>query len=327
MTQTIPTGRPPPTNVLNISCPGPHLEDGKQYVYTITSGFSDTLTFVAVLNFLFCVPTVFFNGAILVGYMKSRDLRGPATRLLFSICLADFLVGLLCEPIMGAQILSISKSTHECGLSNFMVYVIPVLIVVTMVTHALISLERYTAMHYPAKYAQYFCKRNLSVAMIIIWTVCPATYIAPLLAGDPVMGTKFAVGFILISMLISLLAYINMYRDFKWQDGRPKAEIKGAYIVAHTIRKERSLEELTQFRNDAKIGAFYFKIYLCMLAFYLLNLIKNVINSWDALSGNAHYLFHYFLDTLLFLNALVNPILVLGLSSEVKMGVSAAFRL
>ena len=116
-----------------------------------------------------------------------------------------------------------------------------------------------------------------------------------------------------------------MYQDSQWRHGKPKAKIQGPYIIREIKTKDRTLSEMEDFRQNVRVSAFFFKLFLCMIIFYFLNLIKNVLNSYEVFMGNGHYLVHYIFDTVLFVHALINPIFVLYISSEIAAAVRMIF--
>ena len=302
----------------NSSCESPHSETAKIYTYTLNNEFVGVSTFFAIVNFIAILPTILLNFAIILCFIRQRELRTTSNRLLFSICLADFTIGAAVEPIFGVHIIQITNGSHECGLSNFLIYTVPVLIVITMVTHMAISLERYFGLHYPKQYIRIFTKRLITWLMVLIWTSCLFCFILPFLTGNPILGTRIIVCFILVSLAVSSYCYISMYQDYKWRNGKPTVTIEGAYIIRSTEIKERSDYEQEQFEKNIKLCSFFSKLFLCMLIFYILNLVKNTLNSYDIFEGNGHYIVHFLFDTILFMNALINPFIILYCSPDIS---------
>ena len=62
---------------------------------------------------------------------------------------------------------------------------------------------------------------------------------------------------------------------------------------------------------QARGGAIFMRLFACMCIFYLANLVKAVVNSYELIDGNGRHVFGQLLDTVLFSNALVNAVLVL----------------
>lgn len=310
----------------NISCEGPHSDEAKVYTYILSDGFVGVSTFLAVINFVAMLPTAGLNLLIIYVFVQQKNIRTTSSRLLFSICAADFLIGVLIEPIFGAHVIHVTKGKQNCGLSNFLIYAVPVLIVITMVTHMLIAMERYCSMHYTNFYKRVFTKRYITWLIALTWAACLFCFVLPFITGDPVLGTRIIVTFILVSLAVCSFCYISMYQDFKWQDGKPTAKIKGAYIIRGMESTERSVTEKEEFQKNVRISSFYFKLFICMVIFYVLNLTKNALNSYEIFKGNGHYIVHFLFDTVLFLNALVNPCIILVYNTEIMKAVSIWWR-
>ena len=327
MVETVNDGLSNSTNpyLHNTSCLGPHSDDPKVYEYVLSDNFVGVTKFLASLNFIFILPTVILNLLIIIAFLQQKKLRTTSNRLLFSLCLADFVIGIMVEPIYGTHMIHVTKFSHQCVLSNSIVYLVPVLIVITMVTHMAVAIERYFSIHYPKIYPKIFTKRYITLLMIFIWISCLLCFVVPFLKGDPILGTRIIVTIILLALAVCAFCYISMYQDNKWRHGKPKAKIQGPYIIRETKTIDRSITEMEDFRQNVRVSSFFFKLFGCMLVFYLLNLIKNALNSYDFFKGNGHYLVHYVFDTLLFLNALLNPILVLCISKEIATAVRMIF--
>lgn len=309
----------------NVSCTGPHSDDPKMYQYSLTDGFIGGATFLASINFIAILPTVILNTCIIIAFIQQRKLRTTSNRLLFSISIADLLTGAVVETVYGTHIIQVTKFQHECVLSNMIVFLVPVLIVITMVSHTAVALERYCSIRHPNVYPKIFTKRYITWLMIFIWISCFLCFIVPLLNSEAIIGTKIIVTVILLSLAVCAFSYISMYQDSQWRHGKPKAKIQGPYIIREIKTKDRTLNEMEDFRQNVRVSAFFFKLFLCMIIFYLLNLIKNVINGYEIFNGNGHYLVHYIFDTVLFVHALINPIFVLYFSSEIATAVRMIF--
>lgn len=309
----------------NVSCKGPHSDEPKMYQYSLTDSFIGGATFLASINFIAILPTVILNTCIIIAFIQQKKLRTTSNRLLFSICIADLLTGAVVEPVYGTHIIQVTEFQHECVLSNMIVYLVPVLIVITMVSHMAVALERYFSIRHPSVYPKIFTKRHITWLMIFIWISCFLFFIVPLLSSEAIIGTKIIVTIILLSLAVCAFCYISMYQDSQWRHGKPKAKIQGPYIIREIKTKDRTLSEMEDFRQNVRVSAFFFKLFLCMIIFYFLNLIKNVLNSYEVFMGNGHYLVHYIFDTVLFVHALINPIFVLYISSEIAAAVRMIF--
>lgn len=322
---TIPTTTTTPVKLTtidpllhNMSCDVPHDDVDKIYTYSLTSDFVAFSTFVAVVNFLLILPTALSNLFIVLGLMRRSESLTNVNRLLASLCLADFFIGIMVEPIFGAHIIQVTKAGHHCGLSNFFIYIVPVTIVITMVTHMAISLELYFSIHYPKTYKKIFTKTSVTIFAIFVWAISVLCFVVPLITGKVVLGTRITVCLILVSLAVCSYCYLSIYQDFKQQHGRPKVEFKGPTKVTPRIEViERTPEEEEAFQANLKSASFFAKLFGCMVVIYILTLIKNVLNAYDVFPGNGYYTMHFLFDTILFLHALLNSILIFYLSPDI----------
>ena len=298
-------------NGYNRTCFGAHSKAPRTYTYIIDEQFSDLCIFFSIANFVIFLPTILLNAVILVQLLRNSKLRIPRNISLISICTADLLVGLIVQPIYASHIVKISQGDHVCSLSNFLVYTVPILVVVTMVTHSIISLERYFSVAQQQHYHKLFTKSKLVALQAAVWTVFLLCYIVPFITGNPVIGTKIIIVTILLSIGASLWCYISIYQTYRVKDGRTVAEMRGAYVITSYEPSDITPEEDAQIVNDVRLSKYYFVLYAIMLVFYLTYLVTRVLVSYDAVTGNSRYLAQFGVDTVLFVNALVNPFLIL----------------
>lgn len=302
----------------NVTCGVPHDEASKIYTYYLTSTFVNTSIFMAVLNFILAVPSTFTNLFILLGIIKTEGLQNNPYKLLFSICFADFITAAIVQPIFGAHIIQITNSSHHCDLSNFLIYIIPVLILITMVTHAFLSLERFCSIHFPNNYQKIFGPKLVNCVLVGLWVLSGSFFVIPFLIGKTIIGGRLVVATILVTIAISSYCYISLYQDSKQQYSRTTAKIKGAYVIREEKPVERTPQQHQDFSKNIKISTVFFKLYICMLVIYLLTLVKNILNAYEKFKGNDEYTMHFAFDTILFSNAFLNPILLFYYDDSVK---------
>lgn len=302
----------------NMSCDVPHDDVAKIYTYRLTSTFVNTSIFIAVLNFILMVPASISNVLILMGIVRTQALHSNPYKLIFSICFADLITSAVVQPIYGTHIIQITKNSHQCGLSNFLIYIVPVLILLTMVTHAFLSLERFCSVHFPTNYAKIFSAKLVNGILIGLWVLSGSFFVIPFLVGKSVIGGRLVVSTILVAIAICSYCYLSLYQDSKQQHVRTTAKIKGAYVIREEKPVDRTPQEHEDFSKNIKISSMLFKLFICMLVIYLLALIKNVLNAYEKFKGNDEFTMNFAFDTILFSNSFINPILIFYYDKSVK---------
>eukprot|EP00111_Clytia_hemisphaerica_P001473 TCONS_00004221-protein len=301
----------------NMSCEVPHDDQSKVYTYHLSASFVASSTFIAILNFVMAIPCAFTNLLIIFAIIKNEHLQITPYKLLFSICLADLITGAVAQPIFGTHIFQISAADHQCPLSNFMIYIVPVLILVTMVTHAVSALERYCSIHYVKNYEKIFSSRFVAGILLLVWSISSICFVVPFISGKTIVGGRIVIALILVSLAICSYCYISMYQDFKQQFVRTTAKIQGAYIIREEHPVERTADEQQKFQKNIKIASFFNKLYLCMFVIYLLTIVKNILVAYDVTVDNATYTLSFVFDTILFSNAFINPFLIFKFNDEI----------
>ena len=168
---------------------------------------------------------------------------------------------------------------------------------------------------------KYFTPGILIGLEMDIWIACGICYVVPFITGNTVIGTRIVIVLILLSVATSLSSYISVYQKHKWKDGRQVAELRGAYVITSYQPSDITHEEDAQIVADVRLSLYYFIMYATMLCFYFIYLIMRVITSYDVIEGNSRYLVQFGVDTVLFLNALVNPCLILHYFRDIRQSV------
>ena len=78
--------------------------------------FKALCAFIAVLNGLFAVLAVLGNSVVFAVFYRFVALRTPSNMLLTSLSLCDFLVGLITQPILAAEIVLVASNSLEACL-------------------------------------------------------------------------------------------------------------------------------------------------------------------------------------------------------------------
>ena len=115
-------------NLHNLTCIAPYTKELKVYSYDLTDSFINSCITIAVVNFLTFLPCILLNAVILAAIMNEAKLQVSSNISMFSICIADLLIGVMVQPVFGGHLVQVSKKDHICSLSSFLVYIIPILV-------------------------------------------------------------------------------------------------------------------------------------------------------------------------------------------------------
>ena len=158
-----------------------------------------------VLNAPLMLISILGNALVLAAMIRTPSIRStPHMLMLCSLAVADFLVGLIAQPInIAEQLTKDSIVIYLLGLTG------PSLCVVSLMTITAITVDRFLALHYHLRYATLVTEPRVKYTLTIIW------FINFLLSGFVFWLPrvhKFVVAIVsLICLLICMASYVRIY--------------------------------------------------------------------------------------------------------------------
>ena len=134
-----------------------------------------------VLGFIFLVSTIGNIFSCFIMYTTPR-LRTWHNLLLLNVIVVDLLATLFCVPF-GLVVLITGRWIGGDLLCSFVAYISCVLLTVSIVTLATISISRYFLITNLLKYMSVFKKKNIAWMLVAIWTLALLSAFPPLVGG------------------------------------------------------------------------------------------------------------------------------------------------
>ncbi|KAI5086576.1 trace amine associated receptor 14g, partial [Silurus meridionalis] len=267
--------------------------------------------------------TVCGNLLIIISVLHFKQLHTPTNMLVLSLAVSDFLIGALLMPSI--LILTI-ESCWIFGrfFCTFFLLISGVLVIVSIYTIALISVDRYLALSHPFLYTKIISRRTMSIAVYSNWCMC-LVYVATFFyfTGnfmDFVMCPGECVYFInevwaLIDLVLSfifpfsviIILYTRVFLIAKKHatairelnnHTRPQTQ-KITSHSTHELQKITS-HSMKSERKAAKVLGILVSVFLlCLLPYYIYTLLGSVIEiQMETI---------YKITILLCLNSTINP--------------------
>ena len=251
------------------------------------------------------VLTVISNGIFLITLLRKESLQTPPNILLGALCISDLLVGLVLEPLWLADFFK--RIEHQFSMSIFASKLLIMYVVIGLSFHfmALISLDRYFAICHPFLYVQHATKRKAiaSCGLTLLFLVVVYTI-------SIILVTMQQPIWLLISSLVISVFDWSVMIFCHWEIvkviRRQKRQI--------TTRNERGATQHACCRNserERKQANAIFILVAVFLICYLPTVVKFVLslNRVHFSNDSQRLVFNMWVDFLLFLNSLANPLL------------------
>ncbi|CAH2090486.1 unnamed protein product [Euphydryas editha] len=304
------------------------------------------LTVAAVITAIIMVVGLSGNLLTVVALLKCPKVRNVAAAFIISLCIADFLFCAVVLPfaISGFWTKTWSHGGILCKLVPFLRYGN---VGVSLLSIALITLNRYIMIAHHSWYSRVYRKHNIALMIVFSWMFSYGMQIPTLLGVwgkfdyDPELGTcsivpddngrsaktaLFVIAFIVPAMLI-FICYARIFwvvhsseqrmrEHQRTQHTKPSSTLNNGNEKRSTIKDTR---ETKARRNEWRITKMVLAIFLSFLVCYLPITIAKVADS------HVHYpVFHITGYLLLYASACVNPIIYVIMNAQYRAAYAAA---
>ncbi|XP_045452167.1 G-protein coupled receptor moody-like [Melitaea cinxia] len=304
------------------------------------------LTVAAVVTAIIMVVGLSGNLLTVVALLKCPKVRNVAAAFIISLCIADFLFCAVVLPfaISGFWTKTWSHGGVLCKLVPFLRYGN---VGVSLLSIALITLNRYIMIAHHSWYSRVYRKHNIALMIVFSWMFSYGMQIPTLLGVwgkfdyDPELGTcsivpddngrsaktaLFVIAFIVPAMLI-FICYARIFwvvhsseqrmrEHQRTQHTKPSSTLNNGSDKRSTIKDTR---ETKARRNEWRITKMVLAIFLSFLVCYLPITIAKVADS------HVHYpVFHITGYLLLYASACVNPIIYVIMNAQYRAAYAAA---
>ena len=278
--------------------------------------------FFITLNTFLSISATLGNALILVALRNVSSIH-PPTKLLFR-CLAvtDLCVGLICQPLY--VYFNIGNFIRELWYVNLFFY--SVLLAVSPLTSAAISVDRLLALLLGLRYRHVVTLRRVRVVMACVWFIAVSNASLRLVN---VIQFKYKVlsacsfwtfiALIMVSIIVSLFSYIKIFFTFRHQQTQVRD-----HVQPEQSSRVRSVLNIARYKKTVYTVAW---IQFAMLACYGPFIV--MVFLWNF--GSVGYSTEVWIASavslcLFFLNSSLNPVLYCWRIKDIRQKVKNAIR-
>ena len=270
------------------------------------------------LNIFLSITTTLGNALILVALRHVSSIH-PPTKLLFR-CLAvtDLCVGLICQPLY--VYLTISNSTIE--LVDVYIFFCFMLLTVSPLTSATISVDRLLALLLGLRYRHVVTLRRVRVVIACVWFIgvsnasldCVAWVLSKYKVALASLWTFVAL--IMVSIIISLFSYTKIFFTLRHQ----QAQVQG-HVQPEQSSRVRSVLNIARYKKTVySVAWIQFAMLACYGPYIVMAFLWNFgIIDYSKITGEVFF-------CLVFLNSSLNPVLYCWRIKDVRQEVKNTIR-
>ena len=278
--------------------------------------------FFIALNIFLSITATLGNALILVTLRNVSSIH-PPTKLLFR-CLAvtDLCVGLICQPLY--VYLIIGNFIRELWYVHFFFYV--VLLAVSPLTSAAISVDRLLALLLGLRYRHVVTLRRVRVVIACVWFIGVSNAslycVALILFKFNVIrasGWTFLT-LIMVSIIISLFSYIKIFLTLRHQ----QAQVQSHVQPEQSSGRVRSVRNIARYKKTVYSVAW---VQFAMLACYGPYILMAFLRQFGSVGYSTEVMIASEVSAcLFFLNSSLNPVLYCWRIKDVRQEVKNIIR-
>lgn len=263
---------------------------------------------LVVMNLLTAVSATVGNFLILLAVHRTPSLRIPSNTLVCCLAVADFLVGLIVQPINAMQI--IFEIKH-----NVQAFCVAKLITtgslswicagVSFLVISAISVERFLAIKLHLRYASIVTVRRVLLVVSLFWLICTVLVLAWFLGASYDTLVLVVVAMDIACMTITITAYFKIYLLIR--ELHRKTKDQSAHLTA----------DLKTFKRSAVTMLYIVSLFLACFIPFLTVLVARKQRG----GGPTLNIFYNVFATVVYLSSSLNPFVYCYRLKEIRVAV------
>ena len=299
----------------------PRMANNTNGTFVVTKMPPGVEIFLIALNIFLSITATLGNALILVALRNVSSIH-PPTKLLFR-CLAvtDLCVGLICQPLY--VYLNIGNFIRELWYVNYFFYF--VLLAVSPLTSAAISVDRLLALLLGLRYRHVVTLRRVRVVIACVWFIAVSNAsldcVAWVLSKYKVTLASFwtFIALIMVCIIISLFSYLKIFLTLRHQ----QAQVRD-HVQPEQSSRVRSVLNIARYKKTVYSVAW---IQFAMLACYGPYIVMAFLLNFGNIGYSTEVVVAMVVSLcLFFLNSSLNPVLYSWRIKDVRQEVKNAIR-
>lgn len=272
------------------------------------SGLETVVIVNCALNAPLIIVAIIGNLLVLVSILRAYSLFSPSITLLCSLAMSDLLVGLVLQPLYIANAM-----TGNSPLKQALNTTVFALCGVSLLTMAVISVDRFLALHYHMRYPNLMTRHRAIYTTVTLWIFVFMLSFLNFWTINAYYLTSAAS--ILICLLVSTVCYIKIYCIVK----QHQLQIHTRQKAVETNTTDINQTMLRSTKNAKNTFIYYIVMILCYTPVFVAMAILFI--------SPSHWNKGWILaDTVVFMNSSINPFLYCWRLRELRTAVVKTVR-
>ena len=251
-----------------------------------------------VVNCLTCFPAVIANALVILGILRTPSLHTPSHLLLCNLAFTDFAVGLSVQPTYAisrvAEVRNYFRTFCVAWLASRLLASWKTN--VSLLTLTAISIDRVLAMHLGVRYRFVVSQKRVKVYLVFLWLSAGMMSATRLKSNDVRVFLGITAGIYILCIVVMLFSYRKTFRALRSHQ----------LEVCDYFQRERS-HSVNALHYEKSLDTMLYVVGLAILCYLpYISLSLPVALTGRSVAERAAW---NIVDTLLFLNSSLNPLL------------------
>lgn len=264
------------------------------------------------------VITIVGNVLVMAAILKTKRIQSQSNILLGSLCLTDFTVGLIVQPIFAVRrLLELNGDAGSayCVMQKIHIYFAYLSVGASITTLAIVSLDRWFAICRPFVYKQRQSKTLCLVVLVVDWTLIAILLFIPYI-GLPSIAIYIGAAVVTVtSIFLIIVCYINIFVVILRHKKRITEDQTISHVEGSDMRNDRPAERKKTNTIAILIGTLF--------VFYVPHIVTICMKSY---TKRDLIIQSRIAELIVLANSSVNPIIYCLRSTEIKTAIKALLK-
>ena len=275
--------------------------------YEAVLSFRVNVLLAGITNCIFGVAAIILNTLLLTVFIRNRRLLKGSNTILFGLCLADFISGILVQLPLSAVLFIIftnGKNNMDCVLLTLSSISGYIFVGVSLMTVSFVSLERFISIFYPYIYTRTFTKETMIAGSVSIWVFMIVFNLYCFLSLARMIFFVVQSALIFLTYIWTIIVYFKILKQVR-KITKEEADL------SRRLHKREAEHEL----KANRIVRF---VILSLLACYSLQVVVALLTSLNGTTRISQNYIQFWAFTFGLVNCSLNPLAYCYCNSEIR---------
>lgn len=186
--------------------------------YETSTFYKINVMFVGIANCVFGMSAILLNALLLTVFVRNHNLAKGSNIILFGLCMADFISGVIVQLPMSAvmfMIFGYGNTNIDCVLMTLSAISGYIFVGISLMTVSFVSFERFISIFYPYVYVKTFTASTMVLGSVSIWVFMVGFILYCYITLDRVTFFIFQGACISLTYIWTIIVYFKILKQVR----------------------------------------------------------------------------------------------------------------